>query len=99
MSQERVPYICQSQSLNIFVEKADPRIINSVHLYGHSLGLKTGSYYIRTKPVLSTQNFSMDYKIEQTYNKSNNNDDNSNNSNNSNNGIDDNYEPCLNCSS
>lgn len=61
MSAERGPFICQSQSLNIFVEKADPKIISSVHLYGHSLGLKTGSYYIRTKPVLSSANYSMEF--------------------------------------
>ena len=65
MSADRGSYICQSQSLNIFIEKADPKIINSVHLYGHSLGLKTGSYYIRTKPVLSSQNFSMEHSVEQ----------------------------------
>ena len=64
MSAERGPFICQSQSLNIFIEKANPEIISSVHLYGHSLGLKTGSYYIRTKPILSAQNFSMDHSTE-----------------------------------
>jgi len=64
MSADRSPYICQSQSFNVFIEKADPKIINSVHLYGHSLGLKTGSYYIRTKPVLSAQNYSMEHKVE-----------------------------------
>ena len=85
MSAERGPYICQSQSLNIFVEKADPKVLNSVHLYGHSLGLKTGSYYIRTKPALSSQNFSMDY-LKETQHK-NNNDKN------------DYEEPCLTCSS
>ena len=65
MSADRGAYICQSQSLNIFIDDADPKKINSVHMYGHSLGLKTGSYYIRTKPVLSSQNFSMDYSVEQ----------------------------------
>ena len=69
MSAERGPFICQSQSLNIFIEKADPKIISSVHLYGHSLGLKTGSYYIRTKPVLSSQNYSMEYSVEKKNNK------------------------------
>ena len=64
MSADRGAFICQSQSFNVFVESADPKIINSVHLYGHSLGLKTGSYYIRTKPALSSQNFSMDYSME-----------------------------------
>ena len=87
MSADRGAYVCQSQSLNIFVEKADPKILNSVHLYGHSLGLKTGSYYIRTKPALTSQNFSMDYNTELKHK----------------NDIlqiqTDNYEPCLNCSS
>ena len=69
MSAERAPFICQSQSLNIFIENADPKVINSVHLYGHSLGLKTGSYYIRTKPILTAQNFSMDYSTEKSNQK------------------------------
>ena len=89
MSAERGPYICQSQSLNIFVEKADPKVLNSVHLYGHKLGLKTGSYYIRTKPALSSQNFSMDY-LKETQHKNNNDKNNYKN---------DNEEPCLTCSS
>ena len=94
MSADRGPYICQSQSFNVFIEKADPKIINSVHLYGHSLGLKTGSYYIRTKPALSTQNFSMDYlketkhNLEYKKNKSQKNID-----------LHEHCEPCLSCSS
>ena len=86
MSADRSPYICQSQSFNVFIEKADPKIINSVHLYGHSLGLKTGSYYIRTKPALSTQNFSMDYLKETKHNLERNQNQT------------DSYEPCLSCS-
>lgn len=87
MSADRSPYICQSQSFNVFIDKADPKIINSVHLYGHSLGLKTGSYYIRTKSVLNTQNFSMDYLKETKHNLEKN--QNQSNS----------YEPCISCSS
>ena len=64
MSADRGAYVDQSQSFNVFVEKASPQIINSIHLYGYSLGLKTGSYYVRTKPTLSSQNFSMDYSME-----------------------------------
>ena len=86
MSADRSPYICQSQSFNVFIEKADPKIINSVHLYGHSLGLKTGSYYIRTKPALTTQNFSMDYLKETKHNLERNKNQT------------DFYEPCLSCS-
>ena len=78
MSAERGPFICQSQSLNIFIEKANPNIISSVHIYGHSLGLKTGSYYIRTKPILSNQNFSMEHSVE----KNNNNNSSSSSSTN-----------------
>ena len=99
MSADRSPYICQSQSFNVFIEKADPKIINSVHLYGHSLGLKTGSYYIRTKPALNTQNFSMDYLKETKHNLQKSNVSNvSNASNVSNDSYKDNYEPCLSCS-
>ena len=92
MSADRSPYICQSQSFNVFIEKADPKIINSVHLYGHSLGLKTGSYYIRTKPALSTQNFSMDYLKETKHNlERNKNQADLHETRES-------YEPCLSCS-
>jgi len=62
MSADRGSFICQSQSLNIFIEDADPHKISSVHLYGHKLGLKTGSYYIRTKPALNSQNYSLSYE-------------------------------------
>ena len=64
MAVDRSPYICQSQSLNLFVENADPNVINSIHFYGWSKGLKTGSYYIRTKPVLNSQNFTIDPNVE-----------------------------------
>ena len=60
MAIDRSPYICQSQSLNLFVETADPNIINSIHFYGWKGGLKTGSYYIRTKPILNTQSFTLE---------------------------------------
>ena len=92
MSADRSPYICQSQSFNVFIEKADPKIINSVHLYGHSLGLKTGSYYIRTKPALSSQNFSMDYLKETKHNLEHN------KSKRDSNETLKSYEPCLSCS-
>ena len=64
MSAERGPYICQSQSLNLFIEKADPKIISSAHMYSWQKGLKTGSYYIRTKPVTNSQNFTIDPQLE-----------------------------------
>jgi len=46
---ERAPFICQSQSMNLFVQDANFAKLSSAHFYGWNKGLKTGSYYIRTK--------------------------------------------------
>jgi ribonucleoside-diphosphate reductase alpha chain len=45
----RAPFICQSQSMNLFVQDANFAKLSSAHFYGWDKGLKTGSYYIRTK--------------------------------------------------
>jgi ribonucleoside-diphosphate reductase alpha chain len=45
----RAPFICQSQSMNLFVQDANFAKLSSAHFYGWGKGLKTGSYYIRTK--------------------------------------------------
>jgi len=60
MSADRGKYICQTQSLNIFMEDPDFQKLSSMHFYGHSKGLKTGSYYLRTKPKAKTQQFTID---------------------------------------
>jgi ribonucleotide reductase alpha subunit len=60
MSADRGRYICQTQSLNIFMEDPDFQKLSSMHFYGHSKGLKTGSYYLRTKPKAKTQQFTID---------------------------------------
>jgi ribonucleoside-diphosphate reductase alpha chain len=60
MSAARGKYICQTQSLNIFMEEPDFKKLSSMHFYGHSKGLKTGSYYLRTKPRAKTQQFTID---------------------------------------
>jgi ribonucleotide reductase alpha subunit len=57
---DRGPYIDQSQSLNLFVNPPQPKVIHSIHMYGWKNGLKTGSYYIRTKPILENQNYTTD---------------------------------------
>lgn len=50
MAADRAPFIDQSQSMNLFVE--DPTIakLSSIHMYTWSKGLKTGMYYLRTRP-------------------------------------------------
>ena len=45
----RAPFICQSQSMNLFVQDANFAKLSSAHFYSWAAGLKTGSYYIRTK--------------------------------------------------
>lgn len=63
MSADRGIYICQTQSLNIFMEEPDFKKLSSMHFYGWSKKLKTGSYYIRTKPRAKTQQFTIDPKF------------------------------------
>jgi ribonucleoside-diphosphate reductase alpha subunit len=50
MAADRGPYIDQSQSLNIFMEDPSLAKLTSMHFYGWKKGLKTGMYYLRTRP-------------------------------------------------
>jgi len=60
MSAERGAYICQSQSLNIHI--ADPSVskLTSMHFYAWNKGLKTGMYYLRTRPKADAIQFTVD---------------------------------------
>jgi ribonucleoside-diphosphate reductase alpha chain len=49
MAADRGAYIDQSQSMNIFMENPTVAKLSSMHMYGWRKGLKTGSYYIRTR--------------------------------------------------
>ena len=59
MSADRGKYICQSQSLNLFMAEPDFRKITSMHFYSWEKGLKTGQYYLRTKAVSKAQKFTI----------------------------------------
>ena len=50
MASDRGKFICQSQSLNLFINSPNYKILSSMHFYGWKLGLKTGIYYLRTRP-------------------------------------------------
>ena len=50
MSVDRGKYICQSQSLNLFIEAPTFKTISSMHFYSWKKGLKTGMYYLRSRP-------------------------------------------------
>lgn len=60
MAAERGPYVCQSQSLNLFLADPDYRKITSMHFYAWRRGLKTGIYYLRTRAVASAQKFTIE---------------------------------------
>jgi ribonucleoside-diphosphate reductase alpha chain len=60
---ERGAYICQSQSLNIFMENANFGKLTSMHFYGWEKGLKTGMYYLRTKAATDAIKFTVDKSV------------------------------------
>lgn len=55
----RGPYVDQSQSLNLYFADGNQDKITKAHFYGWSKGLKTGSYYIRTKPANNPASFTL----------------------------------------
>lgn len=60
MAADRGVYICQSQSLNLFFENPNYSKLTSAHFLGWKLGLKTGSYYVRSQSAIDAQNFTID---------------------------------------
>ena len=59
MSVDRGPYICQSQSLNLWIADPTISILTSMHFYAWEQGLKTGIYYLRRKPKHQVQQFTI----------------------------------------
>lgn len=57
---DRGIYVCQSQSLNLWVENPDINKMSSMHFYSWSKGLKTGIYYLRRRAVSKAQAFTID---------------------------------------
>jgi ribonucleotide reductase alpha subunit len=74
MARQRGIYVCQSQSLNIYIPEPDVNKMKLVHSYSNSLGLKTGMYYLRSNPASQTGRFTVDIKIQQFYNELHNRD-------------------------
>ncbi|MCC6599161.1 MAG: ribonucleoside-diphosphate reductase subunit alpha [Crocinitomicaceae bacterium] len=65
MAADRGAFICQSQSLNIFMESANFGKLTSMHFYSWERGLKTGMYYLRTKAATDAIKFTIDKKYTQ----------------------------------
>ncbi|ADM12412.1 ribonucleoside diphosphate reductase [Encephalitozoon intestinalis ATCC 50506] len=83
LAADRQVFVDQSQSLNVFVAKPTYSQLTSMHFYGYHCGLKTGMYYLRTRPITSAIKFTVDKKLaEKTLSSMNDTD-----------------EPCSMCSS
>jgi ribonucleoside-diphosphate reductase alpha subunit len=66
LSAERGPFICQSQSLNIWFSKPTFGALYKAHMLSWSLGLKTGSYYVRQLPASNAQRLGMSASVEKS---------------------------------
>lgn len=60
MSADRGAYICQSQSLNLWLEDPNYNTLTSMHFYSWSKGLKTGIYYLRRRARHQAQQFTIE---------------------------------------
>ena len=62
MSRDRGAFVCQSQSLNLWVEEPNYKVLTSMHFYSWEQGLKSGIYYLRRKPRHQPQQFTIQPK-------------------------------------
>ena len=60
MAAERGAFICQSQSLNLWLEEPNYNTLTSMHFYSWVRGLKTGIYYLRRKAKHQAQQFTIE---------------------------------------
>ena len=63
MAAARGAFICQSQSLNLFIADPNYAKLTSMHFYAWKKGLKTGCYYLRTKAPVAAQKFTVDPRL------------------------------------
>ena len=64
MAAARGAFICQSQSLNLFVADPNYAKLTSMHFYAWKQGLKTGIYYLRTRAPVMAQKFTIDPELQ-----------------------------------
>ncbi len=67
MSADRGAFICQSQSMNLFVENPTFAKLSSMHFYSWQKGLKTGMYYLRSKAAVDPIKFTLSDKHQRQY--------------------------------
>ncbi len=66
LAADRGAYVCQSQSLNLFVESPNFGKLTSMHFYAWQKGLKTGMYYLRSKAAVDPIKFTISAKNQKT---------------------------------
>ena len=66
MAADRGAFICQSQSLNLWMEDPTYNSLTSMHFYSWKKGLKTGIYYLRRKAKHQAQQFTIEPEIQET---------------------------------
>src|ERR1700722_19887754 len=65
LAADRGAFICQSQSLNVHLQAPTLGQLTSMHFYGWKRGLKTGMYYLRTRPAAQAIQFTVDQSLIQ----------------------------------
>jgi len=63
LAADRGAFICQSQSLNVHLQAPTLGQLTSMHFYGWKRGLKTGMYYLRTRPAAQAIQFTVDHAL------------------------------------
>ena len=66
MAADRGAFICQSQSLNLFVDAPNTSKLTSMHFYAWKKGLKTGMYYLRSQAATQAVQFTVEKQAEIT---------------------------------
>lgn len=69
MAATRGAFLCQSQSLNLFMADPNYAKLTSMHFYAWKKGLKTGCYYLRTKAPVAAQKFTVDPRFMEALNQ------------------------------
>lgn len=63
LAADRAPFICQTQSLNLFIENPTFAKLSSMHFYAWKKGLKTGIYYLRSKAAAEAIKFTLKEQV------------------------------------
>ena len=67
MAVDRGAFICQSQSMNLFMENPNFSKLSSMHFYAWEKGLKTGMYYLRSKSATDAIKFTLSEKYQKKF--------------------------------